>query len=135
MALTWKKYWALNYIFKGLFNNEHKCQISCILPTLTYGCQVWSLTQKHRRRLKCTQNALERSMLKIKRKDEIRNKTIKSKLKYSLNVIRKIKRVKWKWAGHLARIEDSGWTYKLTVWFLKHHKRKKDRETKCLMDG
>ncbi len=42
--------------------------------------------------------------------------------------IHKIKREKWKWAGHLARIEENRWTYKLTFCFLQHNKRKTGKQ-------
>ena len=45
----------------------------CILPVLTYGCEVWKTTKKHKSQLQVTQRAMERAMLKITRRDRKTN--------------------------------------------------------------
>ena len=49
----------------------------CILPTMTYGCQTWSLTKNIGNKLKVAQRAMERKILGIKIKDKIPCKTIR----------------------------------------------------------
>ena len=43
-----------------------------------------------------------------------------------------IKRLKWKWAGHLARYKENRWTKNTTFWYLENDERKK-KETKDKM--
>ena len=41
----------------------------CILPTMTYGCQTWSLNKQMTNKLRTAQRAMERKMLDLKLKD------------------------------------------------------------------
>ena len=43
----------------------------CILPTMTYGCQTWSLNKQTTNKLRTAQRAMERKMLDLKLKDKI----------------------------------------------------------------
>ena len=43
----------------------------CILPTMTYGCQTWSLNKQMTNKLRTAQRAMERKMLDLKLKDKI----------------------------------------------------------------
>ncbi len=79
----------------------------CILPSLTYGCQTWTLNEKIINRLKVTQNAIERSMLDIKKTDHCYTQTIKEKRRGNTDVVRYVKRQKWGWVGHIARMNDN----------------------------
>ena len=38
----------------------------CILPTMTYGCQTWSLNKQMTNKLRTAQRAMERKMLDLK---------------------------------------------------------------------
>ena len=40
----------------------------CILPTMTYGCQTWSLNKQLTNKLRTAQRAMERKMLDLKLK-------------------------------------------------------------------
>ena len=75
----------------------------CVLPTMTYGCQTWSLTKATTQRLRTAQRAMERKMLKAKLKDKI-------------PVVKFAAKQKWKWAGHVARLNDNRWTKRITDW-------------------
>jgi len=56
------------YIEKPLQPSSQKPSIMCVIPSLTYGCQTWSLTEKHINKLKTIQNAMERTVSNIKKK-------------------------------------------------------------------
>lgn len=83
ITLTWKKYWSLKHIFKGPFSDSHKSTIfnSCIVPTLSYGSQSWTITKKIEKRLQTTQNAIERSMLNYQKKRQNKNFNYKKQTK------------------------------------------------------
>ena len=52
---------------------------------------------------------MERYMLGITRRDRKRNEWIRSQTKVT-NVIYRIKALKWRWGGHIARMRDERWT-------------------------
>ena len=58
------------------------------------------------------QNAMERSMVGIKLKDRVKLTKIKNILRHNTNIKYVIKRLKWKWAGHLVRYEGERWAKK-----------------------
>ncbi|CAH2218467.1 jg25715, partial [Pararge aegeria aegeria] len=49
----------------------------CVLPVMTYGSETWSLTMGLIRRLRVTQRAMERAMLGVSLRDQIRNVEIR----------------------------------------------------------
>ncbi|GBP07181.1 hypothetical protein EVAR_92084_1 [Eumeta japonica] len=58
---------------------------------------------------------MERSMIGVKKGDRIRNVNIRKKTK-TQDVTLKIKRLKWKWSGHMARGKDK-WSKLITHWY------------------
>ena len=59
---------------------------------------------------------MERSILNIRLIDKIPIKKIKKELKDNMNVVHGYRRMKWDWAGHIARMSDNRWTYKINYW-------------------
>ncbi|CAH2238816.1 jg6167 [Pararge aegeria aegeria] len=49
----------------------------CVLPVMTYGTETWPPTTGLIRRLRVTQRAMERAMLGVSLRDEIRNEEIR----------------------------------------------------------
>ena len=43
----------------------------CVLPTMTYGCQTWSLNKQMINKLRTAQRAMERKMLDLKLQDKM----------------------------------------------------------------
>ena len=80
-----------------------------ILPVVLYGCEIWSLTLREKRRLRVFENRVLRRVLGPKR-DEVTGecrKLHKEELSdlYSLpNIVRVVKPRKIKWVGHVARM-------------------------------
>lgn len=131
IALAWAKYWSLKDILKGKYDNKMKKKVfdSRVLPTLTYGCQTWSLSKHQMNRLTVCQRRMERSMLGIKLKDRIPNKEIRRRTGLA-DVASKVKRLKWKWAGHIMRTKDDRWTKSTTLWVPRNKKRRRGRQFK-----
>lgn len=125
---TWNKYWSLSEIFKSNMpvNIKTKLMTSCLLPCLTYACQTWKYTTKIKNKIITCQRGIERSMLNIKKMQKIRHTSIRkiTKAKDALNYAKKLK---WKWAGHVARLEDERWTSRVTKWKGPDGKRLKGR--------
>ena len=81
----------------------------CILPTMTYGCQTWSLNKQTTDKLRTAQRAMERKMLDLKLKDKIPCSEVRKRTKI-IDIVEYTLKQKWKWAGHIARLKDNRWT-------------------------
>lgn len=136
IALSWKKYWGLKEIMK---NKEIKLEIkkkvyeSCILPCLTYGCQTWSLRKEDEERIAVCQRKMERSILGIRIADRVSNSTIRKQTKF-IDAKRRVRLLKWNWAGHVCRLENNRWTKIVTEWTPLEGKRKQGRQRKRWRD-
>ena len=54
-------------------------------------------------------------------------KIIKQKLKYNKNAEHRIRRLKWKWVGHMVRIKEDRWAKRITLWYLGNYERRRGR--------
>lgn len=95
---------------------------------MTYGSETWALTNTVTNKLSVCQHAMERSMTGIKRKDKVRCTTIRKKTKVQ-DITLKVRRQKWKWAGHIIRGWDK-WSKMVTQWYPRNGKRKRGRPQK-----
>lgn len=120
----WKKYWSLKNILKSKAtkNIKSKVMISCVSPTLLYGSQTWAPTVSQHRRLQSTHQSMKRSILGLKIADKVRNTQINKMLNLH-NISIEARRLKWKWAGHVARMNNSRWAKKITEWTPLNKKR------------
>lgn len=73
----------------------------------TISIDTWPLKRKILNKIRSTQNAMERLILNIEKRDHIRLKTMKTKLRNNTNII-KYRINKWNWAGHVSpsKMED-----------------------------
>ena len=69
---------------------------------------------------------MERSMLGWILKDRVRNDEIRRRTGVD-DFIESIANQKWRWAGHIVRMEDGRWTKKLPEWRPREDKRSRDR--------
>lgn len=129
ISLGWKKYWSLKFIMKGNYEMQLKKLIfdSCVLPVVLYGSQTWSLTKAQANKVNIWQRAIERSVLKIRKKDKVRCTKIRGQTNFrDANLSIQIQ--KWKWAGHLMRYTDERWARRLTDWTPYNWKRSRGRQ-------
>ena len=105
----------------------------CILPTMTYGCQTWSLNKQMTNKLRTAQRAMERKMLDLKLKDKIPCAEIRKRTKI-IDIIEYTLKQKWKWAGHIARLKDNRWTRRCTEWQPRRGKRSRGRPSRRWQD-
>lgn len=118
ISLAWNKFWSLSFILldkKLKINIKREIMDMCILPVLIYGAQTWSLTEKQKNMLRINQRKMERKILCISLKDKIRNSEIRKRTGIQDVVIRATD-IKWKWGGHLMRMEQQRWAQTTTVW-------------------
>ena len=61
--------------------NKSQAMDQCVLQTVTYGCQTWSLNKQLTNKLRTTQRAMERKMLGLKLQDKIPCSEIRKRTK------------------------------------------------------
>lgn len=134
-ALAWKKYWSLKDIMKSNIAVSVKSKVfdSCILPCLTYGCQTWALTKTQKTKIQVCQRKMERSMLGVTLREKIPNTKIRKKTKIK-EVLLVANKLKWKWAGHVIRQDDSRWSKLATVWQPRYCTRGRGRQRRRWCD-
>ena len=71
-----------------------------------YGAETWTTTKKLDNKLRVSQRAMERIMAGISRRDQWKKTNLRYKTKV-IDIITTIKTSKWRWAGHVARINDN----------------------------
>ena len=92
-----------------------------------HGLQQMSLNNK----LITTQRAMERKMVHLRIRDKVNHNKIREKTKVK-DIIEK--ETKWRWAGHVLRVQDNRWTRRLTEWQPRTGKRKRGRQKKRWRD-
>ena len=112
---------------------KRKLYNQCILPTMTYGSETWSMTKAIQRRLASAQRSIERSMIGVSWRDHKTNEWVRNKSKVR-DIIDVIKITKWTWAGHVARMQDSRWTCQVTDWRPMDGRRPRGRPSKRWRD-
>ena len=80
-----------------------------------YGCQTWNLTEKQKKDLQICQRKLERRILGLSLRDRVPNTRIRETTKL-YDVAQRATRLKWKWGGHVARLQNTRWAYLSTMW-------------------
>ncbi|KAJ4427706.1 hypothetical protein ANN_25358 [Periplaneta americana] len=91
-----------------------------ILPVVLYGCETWTLTLREEQRLRIFENKALRKIFGAKR-DEVTGEWRKlhnaelHALYSSPDIIRNIKSRRLRWAGHVARMDESRNAYRVLV--------------------
>lgn len=112
-----EKFWSLKEILKSNMPMKIKTKVmdTCVLPSITYACQTWKYSFRTKNKIKTCQRSMERSIMKIKKIQKIRHCAIRRRTKVT-DALRYSQRLKWRWAGHVARMSDDRWTSRLTSW-------------------
>ena len=117
IQLGWAAFGKLRGIFSSKLPQCLKTKVfnQCVLPVMTYGSETWSLTADLLEKLRVTQRAMERAMLGVSLRDKIRNEDIRRRTKVT-DIAFRVCRLKWQWAGHIARRTDNRWGRKVLEW-------------------
>ncbi|CAH2239424.1 jg16849 [Pararge aegeria aegeria] len=117
IQLGWVPFGKLRDIFSSKIPQCLKTKVfeQCVLRVMPYGSETWSLTMGLIRRLRITQRAMERAMLGVSLRDQIRNEEIRRRTRVT-DIAQRVAKLKWKWAGHIARRTDGRWGSKLLEW-------------------
>ena len=90
------------------------------LPVVLYGCEAWSLTLREERKLRVFENMVLRRIFGPRRDEVTRewrrlhNEELND-LYCSPNIVRVIKSRRMRWAGHVARMGEERWVYRVLV--------------------
>lgn len=81
IQLGWAAFGKLRYIFTSDIPQALKTKVfdQCVLPTMTYGAETWTLTIGLIHKFKVAQRAMERAMLGVSLRDKIRNDNIRKR--------------------------------------------------------
>ena len=77
-----------------------------VLPTLTYGCEAWTLQTRHRGRVEAMQMRVMRRIEGVTRLDRIRNVDLRDRMKQE-GVLDLVKRRQQRWKQRLEEMDDS----------------------------
>ena len=84
-------------------------------------------------KLRTAQRAMEKKMLDPKLQDKIPCSEIRKRTKI-IEIIEYTLKQKWKWAGHIARMNDNRWTKRCTEWQPRRGKRPRGRPSRRWQD-
>jgi hypothetical protein len=128
IAAGWGAYTKYREIMKSKMPICLKRRVynQCIQPAMVYGCQTWATTKKLLDRLRVTQRSMERSMIGVSKRDHMTNKWIRQ-VSGVQDIVEHIKKQKWRWSGHIARMQDNRWTKLATEWIPRGTKRLRAR--------
>jgi len=111
-----------NLLSSRLLSKNLKIKIcrTIILPVVLYGCEAWSLTLREDRKLRVFENMVLRRIFGP-RSDEVTGEWRRlhneelNDLYSSANIVRVIKSRRIRWAGHVARMGEESWVYRILV--------------------
>jgi len=104
-----------NLLSSRLLSKNLKMMIyrTIVLPIVLYGCETWSLTWREESKLRVFENMALRRMFEPRR-DEVTGEWMRlyneelNDLYSSPNIVRVIKSIRMRWAGHVAHVVRRG---------------------------
>ena len=127
----------LNTIWKDRYISlPTKMQIyrACVLSTLLYGAECWTLKPTDEGRLDAFDMRCQRKILKIRWSQHVRNLDVRLKTKQP-QLTRTIRKRRLQWFGHIQRMNATRLPLRLYKWTPLHGQRKKGRHGKMSSDG
>ncbi|VDM29495.1 unnamed protein product [Toxocara canis] len=92
-----------------------------VLPAMLYACETWATAKVVEEKLAITERTMERQMCGVTRNDRIKNDDLR-RMTGVKDVVTEMYRSKRCWAGHVARMSDNRWIYRLTKWIPRETK-------------
>ena len=83
------------------------------MASLLYGCETWAPTRREREAFGVTQRAIVRRMVGVHLSDRISNEELSERSQVA-DAEQQIKLRKFKWAGHVARMDEERWAHEVT---------------------
>lgn len=125
---AWRKFWGLKEVLKGSMPIKIKKKVmdSYLLPSISYASQTWKYTVRIQNKLITCQRSMERSIINVRKIQKIPHELIRNQTKITDALSFSLK-LKFRWAGHIARMTDNRWTHQITAWPGPSGKRKRGR--------
>jgi hypothetical protein len=101
-------------------NVKVKIYKTIILPVVLYGCETWSLTLREENRLRVFENRVLRRIFGPRRDEvtgewrKLHNEELHSLYSFP-DIVRQVKSMRMRWAGHVARMGEERKVYKVLV--------------------
>ncbi|VDM39527.1 unnamed protein product [Toxocara canis] len=92
-----------------------------VVPAMLYACETWATTKVAEEKFAITERAMERQVCGVTQKDRIKNDDLR-RMTGVKGMVTETYRSKRCWAGHVARMSDNRWTYRLTQWMPRETK-------------
>ena len=89
---------------------------SLVKPTITYGSEVWDVSQKNKKKLLSTEMDFLRRSCRVSRFEHIRNNVIRERMDLEKSIIESIDKKQLTWFGHVKRMEENRWPKKILEW-------------------
>ena len=80
---------------------------SCVVSTLLYGCETWTLRKIDTEKLDAFERKCFRKMLGISWRDKVRNEEVESRIGQVKKASQKVKERKLSMFGHICRMQDN----------------------------
>lgn len=94
---------------------------------------IWSRNTDPLKTTAVAQVSMERAMLKITRRDKMRNDVIRFKTEVK-DIKERVRKMRGQWSGHLARMSNIKWAMKATDWSPTEGKRGRGRAKRRWQD-
>ena len=85
----------------------------CVMLAKKYENETWKFTKRTETLLRIALRTMERAMLAITMRDSHSSTWMKAKTGVK-DKVQVVKKQKWRWAGHIARMKDNRWTKRIT---------------------
>ena len=106
----------------------------CFITVLVYDCQIWTYRTDQIDKIEKVQRKMERKLLGVTLRDRIRNEELRNRSGL-VNAATEARKTKWRWGGHIMRMNQETWTYATTVWDQRRGKRRRGRPRRRCADG
>ena len=77
-----------------------------IVPTVTYGSELWGMKERERQKLNVFEMRCLRSMCGVSRLDRLRNEEVRGRTGVGMDLASRVDRNVLRWFGHVERMED-----------------------------
>ncbi|KAK4324863.1 hypothetical protein Pmani_004513 [Petrolisthes manimaculis] len=77
---------------------------SVVIRTLTYGSEAWTMTERHRSRVRGVEMSYLRSSCGVTWRDKLTNEEVRERCNVDVDVLESVKRNNLRWFGHIERI-------------------------------
>ena len=110
IAIAGEAFGSLNEIWKSKnVSRRSKMKVfnSCVVSTLLYGCETWTLRKIDTEKLDAFERKCFRKMLGISWMDKVRNEEVESRIGQVKKASQKVKERKLSMFGHICRMQDN----------------------------